>query len=163
MVNIDACHIMINTPFFHQHFYSFILLENLENTTVRNDRIMDIYDEDEEMRGEENEETGEKENEGIREYENEASEDENEVSEDDIELESVYERLMTEFNESDEDKDDREETSEEEDSEEEVIIDQPLNSDQMPHSFGEFAPYFKNITESLFFCWMQKHRICMLD
>ena len=98
----------------------------------------------------------------------EASEDEEmrdddiEENEDDIELESEYERTMTEFNESDEDKDDREETTEEEDLEEEIIIDHSLNIDQMPHSFGEFAPYFKNITESLFFCWMQKHRICKL-
>ena len=93
----------------------------------------------------------------------EIEEDEIEAAEDDIELESEYERTMTEFNESDENKDDREETNEGEDSIEEVIIDQPLNIDQMPHSFGEFAPYFKNITESLFFCWMQKHRICKLD
>ena len=104
------------------------------------------------------------ENEEIREDDIETNEDDTiETSEDDIELESEYERTMMEFNESDEDKDDREETTEEEDSEEEVIIDQPLNIDQMPHSFGEFAPYFKNITESLFFCWMQKHRICKLD
>ena len=94
----------------------------------------------------------------------EMREDDIEGNEDDIELESEYERTITEFNESDEDKDNREETTEEEDSEEEVIIDQPLNIiDQMPHSFSEFAQYFKNITESLFFCWMQKHRICKLD
>ena len=93
----------------------------------------------------------------------EMREDDIEGNEDDIELESEYERTMMEFNESDEDKDDREETTEEEDSEEEIIIDHSLNIDQMPHSFGEFAPYFKNITESLFFCWMQKHRICKLD
>ena len=93
----------------------------------------------------------------------EMREDDIEGNEDDIEFESEYERTMTEFNESDEDKDDREETTEEEDSEEEIIIDHSLNIDQIPHSFGEFAPYFKNITESLFFCWMQKHRICKLD
>ena len=124
--------------------------------------------ENEEMReddiemNEDNIEAGE--NEEMREDDIEANEDDTiEASEDDIELESEYERTMTEFNESDENKDDREETSEDEDSEEEVIIDQPLNIDQMPHSFGEFAPYFKNITELLFFCWMQKHRICKLD
>jgi len=94
----------------------------------------------------------------------EMREDDIEGNEDDIELESEYERTITEFNKSDEDKDNREETTEEEDSEEEVIIDQPLNIiDQMPHSFSEFTSYFKNITESLFFCWMQKHRICKLD
>ena len=93
----------------------------------------------------------------------EMREDNIEGNEDDIELESEYERTMMEFNESDEDKDDREETTEEEDSEEEIIIDQPLNINQIPHSFGEFALYFNNITKSLFFCWMQKHRICKLD
>ena len=83
---------------------------------------------------------------------------------DDIELESEYERMMTELNESDEDnnregEDDREKTSEH-DSDEEVVIDQPLNNEQMPRFSGDFAPYFKNITESLFFCWMEKHHIC---
>lgn len=128
-----------------------------------NDLTKTIYAENEEMIDSENEEMGEDKNEEIDKGENEMSEDESEVSEDDIELESEYERTMTEFNESDEDKDNKEETSEGEDSVEEVIIDQPLNIDQMPRSFGEFAPYFKNITESLFFCWMQKHHICKLD
>lgn len=30
----------------------------------------------------------------------------------------------------------------------------------MPHTDGEFAPYFKNVTEALMFCWIQKHNIC---
>ena len=122
---------------------------------------MDIYNEDEEMTpaiGTESEEATE-----VNIDDNEDYIDDYEIDEDDIELESEYERMMTEFNESDEDKDDREETTEEEDSEEEIIIDQPLNINQMPHSFGEFAPYFNNITELLFFCWMQKYRICKLD
>ena len=93
----------------------------------------------------------------------EMREDDIEGNEDDIELESEYERTMTEFNKSNEDKDDRKETTEKEDSEEEIIIDQPLNINQISHSFDEFASYFKNITESLFFCWMQKHRIYKLD
>ena len=161
MVNIDTFHIIIYTLFSNNIFIF------LENTTIRNDHIMDIYDGDEEMRQDENEEIREDENEEsedkneMSEDENEISEDENEISEDENEV-SEYERMTTEFNENDEDKDDREETSEEEDSEE-VIVDQPFNSDQMSHSFGEFAPYFKNITESLFFCWMQKHRICKLN
>src|SRR4051794_20386216 len=117
---------------------------------------MDIYDEDEEMIstiGIENEE----------------------VSEDDIGFESEYERMMEEYNESDEyegdrgdnenesEEDDKDETSEEA-SDEEEIIDQPFNNEQMPYYalLNEFAPYFNNITESLFFCWMQKHRICKL-
>jgi len=41
------------------------------------------------------------------------------------------------------------------------IVDKPLNSEQMPHDIdGEFAPYFKNVTEALMFCWIQKHKIC---
>src|ERR1051325_6025516 len=99
MVNIDTFHIIIYTLFSNNIFIF------LENTTIRNDHIMDIYDGDEEMRQDENEE--------IREDENEISENENEVSE--------YERMTTEFNENDEDKDDREETSEEEDSEEVIV------------------------------------------
>ena len=91
MVNIDTFHIIIYTLFSSNIF---ILLEN---TTVRNDHIMDIYDGDEEIREDENEES---------EDENEMSEDENEISEDENEV-SEYERMMTEFNENDEDKDDR--------------------------------------------------------
>lgn len=87
--------------------------------------------------------------------------------EDDIELEGEYERLMSEFNESDEDEDEREGDLDDgiviidqppdaqPPDEEEVIIDQPLRSEQLSHSFSEF-------TESLFFCWLQKHRICKL-
>src|SRR5581483_2202089 len=72
------------------------------------------------------------------------------------ELEEEYERMTIEFNESDEDQDNREN---ENDTREEIIgndsyeivVDQPLSSEQLPHSIGDFAPYFKNITESLFF------------
>ncbi|UZO03509.1 uncharacterized protein OCT59_023916 [Rhizophagus irregularis] len=39
------------------------------------------------------------------------------------------------------------------------IVDKALNSEQMPHTDGEFAPYFKNVTEALMFCWIQKHNI----
>ncbi|CAG8575552.1 22341_t:CDS:2 [Rhizophagus irregularis] len=48
-----------------------------------------------------------------------------EVDDDDRELESEYEKMMT-------------------NSDEEVIIDQPLSSEvgeQIPHSFGEFIPF----------------------
>ncbi|PKY23928.1 hypothetical protein RhiirB3_387609 [Rhizophagus irregularis] len=31
----------------------------------------------------------------------------------------------------------------------------------MPRTAGNFAPYFKNITEALMFCWVEKHHICM--
>ena len=102
----------------------------LENTTVRNDYITDIYDEDEEMRENENEEPWE---------------DESEVIEDDIELESEYENTMADFNESDEDKDNEIDTSEEEDSEEEVIVDQPLKSDKMPWICPIFQEYHRII------------------
>src|SRR5438034_4659537 len=155
MVNIDC------------HHYICILSSNtfIENTTVaRNDYIMD---EDEEMTP-----TIDIENEKINEDDIEL-ESESEVSEDDIELESEYERMMMEFNDSEENEGDRDnyenerddDDGEETSSDEEEIIDQPLNNEQMSRftQFGEFAPYFNNITESLFFCWMQKHRICKLD
>lgn len=120
------------------------------NIDIENEKVNEHEDEEDE----EDEEMTEHEDEEMSEYEDE------EMSEHDIELEGGYERVMTEVNESDEEND-GEETSEE-DLDEEVIIDQPLNREQMPQSFGEFAPYFKNITESLLFCWMQKHRICKL-
>src|SRR5947199_9722198 len=31
---------------------------------------------------------------------------------------------------------------------EEVLVDEPLKSEQMPHVGGEFAPYFSNVTET---------------
>jgi len=67
-----------------------------------------------------------------------------------------YERIM-EFNKSDEEDDNNKEETSEEKSDKEVIINKPLSNEQIPQTFGEFASYFKNITESLFFCWMQKH------
>lgn len=137
----------------------------LENAaTIRNEMTPPIgieNDEDEEMM--ETEEVSEDDTD-----DNELSEDDTdnyEMDESDIELESEYERIMDEFNESDEDEDngegedDRERMSEES-SDEEVITDQALNSEQLPQSVGDFAPYFKNVTESLMFCWMQKHHIC---
>jgi len=42
------------------------------------------------------------------------------------------------------------------------IVDESLNNQQMPYINGDFAPYFKNITEALMFCWIQKHNICKL-
>jgi hypothetical protein len=39
-------------------------------------------------------------------------------------------------------------------------VDEALSSEQIPFINGEFAPYFKNITEALMFCWIQKHNIC---
>jgi len=46
---------------------------------------------------------------------------------------------------------------------EEVLVDESLKSEKMPHVDGEFAPYFSNITETLMFCWVQKHSICKLQ
>ncbi|RIA88867.1 hypothetical protein C1645_825639 [Glomus cerebriforme] len=104
-------------------------------------RNEDIYDKDEEM---------------AFDAENE------EVSKDDIESdtndefninnkEDEYKRMIIEFNKSDNDDDDDDDEISKVDSDGEVIVDQPLNSEQMSHSFDEFAPYFKNITESLLF------------
>ncbi|RGB26102.1 hypothetical protein C1646_675069 [Rhizophagus diaphanus] len=45
------------------------------------------------------------------------------------------------------------------------IVNKALISEQMLHTDGEFAPYFKNIkyiTEALMFCWIQKHNISKL-
>ena len=93
-------------------------------------------------------------------------------SSDEVEFDiNEHERMIIEFNESEEDGEDHgsneEETSEEEtneeESDEEIIVDRPFNNEQMPQIFGEFAPYFKNITELLFFFWTEKHHICMSD
>ena len=62
-----------------------------------------------------------------------------------------------EFGESDSDGSNGDEFDEYEPDE---IVDQPLSNEEMPHINGEFAPYFKNITEALMFCWIQKHNIC---
>ncbi|CAG8770200.1 17324_t:CDS:1, partial [Racocetra persica] len=37
------------------------------------------------------------------------------------------------------------------------IIDQALNIEEMPSISREFSLYFKNPTEALMFCWIQKH------
>ena len=74
---------------------------------------------------------------------------------------SEYDRMITEYDESDEESDnDHEYDSDEEseESDEDVIIDKSFSNEQMPQACGEFAPYFKNFTESLFFCWMKKHQ-----
>ena len=127
----------------------------------KNEEMTPVIDfENEEMREYENEEIGNDENEEIGDNETEMSEDENEVNEDYIlELEGEYDKMMMEFDESDEDGNDNDYRE----SDEEVIIDKSFSNEQMPRTFGEFAPYFKNITESLFFCWMEKHHICKLD
>ncbi|KAF0549276.1 hypothetical protein F8M41_025455 [Gigaspora margarita] len=39
------------------------------------------------------------------------------------------------------------------------VVDEALNIKQMPSINGEFALYFKNITEALMFFWIQKHNI----
>ncbi|CAG8739036.1 7805_t:CDS:2, partial [Racocetra fulgida] len=39
------------------------------------------------------------------------------------------------------------------------IINQALNIEEMPSISGEFSQYFKNPTEALMFCWIQKHKI----
>ena len=133
-----------------------MLLDNTTTDMTTDSNDHDIYDEDEEMTP-------------TIDIENDE-----EVSEDDIVFENDYERMMEEFDESDEYEGNRggdengsdvdDEESSEETSDEDEIIDQPLNNEQMPRfaQSNEFTPYFNNITESLFFCWMQKHRICKL-
>ena len=139
-----------------------ILVEDMMDTAA-NDITETIYAENKEMTPAidlENEEIGEDENEDIGDDENEMSEDENEVSEDYIlELEGESDKMMMEFDESDEDGDDNDYRE----SDKEVIIDKSFSNKQMPRTFSKFAPYFKNITKSLFFCWMEKHRICKLN
>ncbi|RIB29529.1 hypothetical protein C2G38_2027664 [Gigaspora rosea] len=39
------------------------------------------------------------------------------------------------------------------------VVDEALNIEQIPSINGEFAPYFKNITEVLMFFWIQKYNI----
>ena len=48
------------------------------------------------------------------------------------------------------------------DKEPDKVVDEALGSEQMSSINGEFAPYFKNITEALIFCWIQKHNICKI-
>ncbi len=117
---------------------------------------MNIYNEDKEMtafdiENEENEDGIEFDiNNDDKSSEDEVEFDINEES--DYERVNDYERMMMEFNESDEeDSSDREETSKG-NLAEDIIVNQPFSKEKMPHSFGEFASYFKNITESLFFC-----------
>ncbi|CAG8670731.1 83_t:CDS:2 [Cetraspora pellucida] len=40
------------------------------------------------------------------------------------------------------------------------IVDKSLSRKQMLSISGEFTPYFNNITETLMFCWVEKHNIC---
>ena len=68
-----------------------------------------------------------------------------------------------EYDEFDEDEFDEDEEYDELGENEEVPVDEPLESEQMPHVGGEFAPYFSNVTETLMFCWIQKHNICKLQ
>ena len=84
---------------------------------------MDIYNEDEEMTiVMENEETND-------DVINDEVNDDDEVN-NDTEPEGDYERILMESNESDEDDDDLEEINKE-DLDESIIVDQPLNNEQM--------------------------------
>ena len=156
------------SSYFRQRYNTFNISSTLNTVAAGNDRNMDIYNEDEEMTPAIDIETEESNDNNMEteEVSEELDTNDDEVSEDDIELESeYYERVMTEFDERDEDEGDMEDEydTSEEDSDEEEIVDKSFSSEEMPQTFGEFAPYFKNITESLFFCWMQKHHICKLD
>ena len=43
-----------------------------------------------------------------------------------------------------------------------IVADEALNFDKIPQT-NEFSPYFKNLTSTLLFCWMQKHNICKIS
>jgi hypothetical protein len=43
-----------------------------------------------------------------------------------------------------------------------TIVDEAMSNEQLLPISGEFAPYFKNVTEALMFCWIQKHNICKI-
>ena len=102
-----------------------------------------------------------------------------ELSEDELFNKKPYEELFDDSGDDDDDNfsddelsDDYEESNKDglsgDDNDDEVpneempdkIVDNALSDEQIPHNDGEFSPYFKNITEALMFCWIQKHNIC---
>lgn len=88
-------------------------------------------------------------------------ESDDEISDEDYEIQDM-ELLDDEVSEEDEGEyhidEDIDEVLNQENSDK--IADKALSSEQMPLISGEFAPYFKNVTEALMFCWVQKHNIC---
>ena len=87
-------------------------------------------------------------------------ESDEEISDEDYEIQDM-ELLDDEVSEEDEVEyidEDIDEVLNQENSDK--IADKALSSEQMPPINGEFAPYFKNVTEALMFCWVQKHNIC---
>lgn len=42
----------------------------------------------------------------------------------------------------------------------ERIVDEAMDTSELPNGTSEFLPYFNNATEFLLFCWIQKHNIC---
>ncbi|CAB5376329.1 unnamed protein product [Rhizophagus irregularis] len=129
--------------------------DNMSTTSNNGYTQIDIYNDEkrnEELSKENSEVTSEENSETT-------SDDEDEVtSEEDLETASDNEDETT----SEEDPDENEITNEE-DFDDEINVDKSFSNEQMPRNFGDFAPYFSNITEALFFCWMQKHNICKLD
>ncbi|CAG8749483.1 20966_t:CDS:2, partial [Rhizophagus irregularis] len=124
--------------------------DNMSTTSNNGFIQMDIYN-DEKI----NEKLSKKNSEVTSEENSETtSDDEDEVTSEDLETASDDEDETT----SEEDPDENEVTNEE-DFDDEINVDKSFSTEQMPRNFGDFAPYFSNITEVLFFCWMQKHNI----
>ncbi len=90
---------------------------------------------------------------------NEVATNKEEYDSDEEYSDEVFCEEEREFDESDSDGSNGDESDGDE-YEPDEIVDQPLSNEEMPHINGEFAPYFKNITEALMFCWIQKHNIC---
>lgn len=119
---------------------------------VANEEPFDLYE-------------GSVDNEALNDEENEsddASNDEEKESDDDEDYEiQNMELLDDEVSEEDEEEYIDEDIDEELNQENsDKIADKALSFEQMPPINGEFAPYFKNVTEALTFCWIQKHNIC---
>ena|SRR5437763_62505 len=87
---------------------------------------------------------------------------ESNVSDEETSSEELYEREEEEEVSSEDDS--NKEIANEEELDEKIIIDEAFNYNQMSQTNdSDFAPYFSNITETLLFCWIQKHNICMLN
>ena len=150
MVKIIIFHYVMYCMYFFPVIFSF---NDIATTVNDNQTEMDICNEEKtsifDMR---NEETELNEDIGFK------SSDE---SSDEMEFD-INEYVTDEEDNSDTNEEDDSDTNEEE-LDEEIIVDRPFDNDQMPQIFGKFAPYFKNITELLFFFWVEKHHICKLD
>ncbi|POG53962.1 hypothetical protein GLOIN_2v1489456 [Rhizophagus irregularis DAOM 181602=DAOM 197198] len=114
--------------------------DNMSTTSNNGFIQMDIYN-DEKI----NEKLSKKNSEVTSEENSETtSDDEDEVTSEDLETASDDEDETT----SEEDPDENEVTNEE-DFDDEINVDKSFSTEKMPRNFGDFAPYFSNITEFL--------------